>query len=103
PAVIPLGMRWSGGSSFTTPAIVTNPTRDPMPPSVNHTFPSGPGAMPAISAFDADMVYSTYEPVGVIRPILPIHSSNHRLPSGPIANERRVAAGRWDGELRDAP
>ena len=54
--------------------------------SVNHSLPSGPGAMPKGALVAVGTGNSVMAPAGVMRPIwLPSYSVNHRLPSGPGA------------------
>src|SRR5579863_1735507 len=54
--------------------------------SVNHMFPSDPGAMPQGLLAAVGTLNSVMAPPVVIWPILSLfHSVNHRLPSGPGA------------------
>jgi hypothetical protein len=64
-----------------TPAVVIRPI---LPPSVNHSAPSGPAVMPWGKLLAVGIINSVMTPAVVIRPILlPVFSVNHSAPSGP--------------------
>src|SRR3954471_8561279 len=73
-----------------TPAGVTQPTFSPNA-SMNHTFPSGPGAIETADANGVGRVKSETAPAGVIRPMLWNVPVNHKLPSGPAVISRANA------------
>src|ERR1700687_634107 len=53
--------------------------------SVNQRLPSGPAVMPHGRLPAVGIVYSVTTPAGVILPTYPLLSTNHTLPSGPLA------------------
>ena len=67
-----------------TPAVVMRPIWLPEL-SVNQRLPSGPATMSWGMDPTVGGVNSVTAPDGVIRPILPTDSTNHRFPSDPSA------------------
>src|SRR5947209_309249 len=70
--------------SVTAPAVVIRPI-DLVPKSVNNRLPSVPAVIRYGNVPEALTGNSVIAPALVARPILPIDSVNHSLPSGPAA------------------
>src|SRR5260221_228646 len=76
-------MAFGSSRSEKTPAVVALPMF-PLPPSVNHSWPSTPRAMAVTTLSWLGTVNSVTTPAGVMRPTRPtLTSVNQTLPSGP--------------------
>jgi hypothetical protein len=98
--VVPCG----NGKSLVTPAGVISPTAGcspavrPSSVSVNHRFPSGPDARPAIVSKFPCTVNWVNTPAGVICPISLDPSANQIAPSGPAVSAWSITVALGDKE-----